>query len=527
MILDLLRDELPEHMSADICIVGSGAAGMAAAFELTKTKLKVLILESGDIKYNDDTQSLYNSEIVGHSFNGAHEGRFRTLGGSTTKWGGQALPLTEFDFIKRSWVSYSGWPINYTDIIPYYKKATDYLLVDNYNFTDDLFDKLKISPPGFDKSLINYHLSKWSPVPNLRKIYLPIIKKSKNVTLIKNANLIKINLGEKLNNVSDFKFVTINKCNKLTVTAANYILATGGIEVARILLSNQHQLRCGIGNEEDLVGRFLQDHPVAHIGVLKTENPRQIQKLFNVHFYKGKKYSVRFSLSSSVQQSLQLLNASAAINFNFNKNSVFNNLSYLKTAIRDKEKRRLLSYNIIEVIKKSPSLTLPIYYYLFKNRIVKPNTDFNISIMTEQEPDPESRIQLSTQKDSLGIPKSKITWKVNASVWKTVNAFAHIIKEQFHISELGNVLISENINLDIPHWEDFISDQYHHIGTTRMDNSSKYGVVDKHCRIHNINNLYIASSSVFPTSGHSNPTLTLIALTFRIIDKINNPSINL
>jgi len=192
--LDTCSEEL--HLQSDICIIGSGAAGLAIATEMLQSRLKVILVESGGREHEPPTQALYDVAISGLPHPGSTEGRFRVLGGSTTKWGGQALPLTPFDFEQREWVRNSGWPISVEELSTYYERACQFLLVDQFNFDSDLFTYLRAQPPSFDREQLWYHFAKWSPTPNLRERYLAAVRDAKNITLLLHGNLTQIDLDE-------------------------------------------------------------------------------------------------------------------------------------------------------------------------------------------------------------------------------------------------------------------------------------------------------------------------------------------
>jgi choline dehydrogenase-like flavoprotein len=60
----------------------------------------------------------------------------------------------------------------------------------------------------------------------------------------------------------------------------------------------------------------------------------------------------------------------------------------------------------------------------------------------------------------------------------------------------------------------------HHMGTTRMHVAPQHGVVDESSRVHGTTNLFVAGSSVFPSGGYANPTLTIVALALRLGDHL-------
>ncbi|MEA2736618.1 MAG: hypothetical protein QOE14_3069, partial [Humisphaera sp.] len=259
MIQDLEQlDAAAAPIECDICVIGTGAAGLAIANELLDTNLRLVFLEGGGADHEPASQDLYQSLVTGHPFAGHMTGRFRVLGGSTTRWGGQALRLTPIDFQPRDWVPHSGWPIRYDQLHDYYLRASRFLEVDELDFDRDLFRLLGTQPPGFDAARVHYHFSKWSPRPDLRLAHRAKLAASTRATLLLHANVTRIRLSGDHRHVDE---VTVRSLGgrSATVRAKQFVLCAGGIETARILLANNTQQPAGIGNGRDLVGRFFQD----------------------------------------------------------------------------------------------------------------------------------------------------------------------------------------------------------------------------------------------------------------------------
>ncbi|MGL4618309.1 MAG: GMC family oxidoreductase, partial [Chroococcidiopsis sp.] len=138
-------------------------------------------------------------------------------------------------------------------------------------------------------------------------------------------------------------------------------------------------------------------------------------------------------------------------------------------------------------------------------------------LIGEQAPNPDSRITLSRDRDKLGMNRVQLDWRLSPIDKYTIKRSQQLIAEEFERSGLGKMQIE--LGDDDASWRS-LRGSYHHIGTTRMSNNPREGVVDEHCQVHGIHNLYIAGSSVFPTSGLSNPTLTIVALAIRLADRI-------
>jgi choline dehydrogenase-like flavoprotein len=183
--------------------------------------------------------------------------------------------------------------------------------------------------------------------------------------------------------------------------------------------------------------------------------------------------------------------------------------AHLKNVLLDLPQTLLFSQMIIRkrffARRKLPSVML-------KSR----SNSYPLDLNVEQSPEPSSRITLTNEKDSFGIPKLLIDWRTNDVDKNTVKTGIKIIRDEFHSSGCGELSIDE----------DKLGNYWpvggHHIGTTRMAISSRDGVVDENCQVHGVSNLYVASSSVFPTSSHANPTLTIVALAIRLADHLKD-----
>lgn len=517
MILDLEEIHSPLKLQCDLCIVGSGAAGLALVSQMISTTLNVVILESGHLEFETATQKLYDVEVSGLPFDGATTGRFRVHGGSTTKWGGQALPLMPIDFEKRDWVANSGWPISYDELKPYYQRACQFLFVDNMNFDSDLFKFLKTKPPAFDLNKIWYHFSKWSPTPNIRENYLSAIKASNHCTLLLHANVTNIELNENSQFVQRIEASSLMG-TKAVVQAKNFVICVGGIETARLLLANNHQQTNGIGNNYDLVGRFLQDHPTTTIGWIKTKNPQQVQRLFNVFHKRKLKYTVRCTAASSWQRQHRTLNMSADVDF-VQQDPIFQEIKEIYQTVRQGHLNIKMITQLFHAMRHPLASVLPVWHYLLKGRNYVPRAMLRLGLTSEQEPNPESRVLLSEHTDALGIPLANIRWKLTALTYYSIQRFATTLSDELKNTGIGELQLEPWLFENSSDWMNNMMDQFHHMGVTRMHDSPHHGVVDKNCRVHGLSNLFIGSSAVFPTGGHSNPTLTIIALCMRLADR--------
>jgi choline dehydrogenase-like flavoprotein len=519
MILDNLDDSTSRERKVDLCIVGAGAAGLAMAKEFLHSGLNVVILESGGWDSDDRTQALYKTEQTGMAFQSAHTGRFRIFGGTTTQWGGQSLPLSPLDFQHRAWVEHSGWPIDYDELMPYYDRANLFLGVDIRDYRDETANLLRMQRPDLDSDFLDYHFSKWAPQPNLRETYREALDASPDVKVILHANVTDLDLEG--NHIRGVRYKSL--CGKVGTVQPKYvILATGGLEVPRLLLACRRQNPAGLGNENDLVGRFLQEHPATQLGQVEATNPNKLQHFFNGWRANRRRFSARLSLTSGVQAEEKLLNASAGFLFSLPADGGF---GFIRSVIKGRSAGSLppkLMKLGRESVKCFPQLLRAAYMLGAKGRVFTPGAICEVAASFEQEPNRYSRVSLSEECDELGMPRARIHWCLTRKTYTTAVRFAALIDGTLQSLGIGRLNRSEWLQQQEKDgcFQNHFHDQNHHMGTTRMSVSSTLGVVDTHLKVHSMQNVYIASSAVFPTGGHSNPTLTMLALALRLADHL-------
>lgn len=521
MIIDFNDTALPAHLEADYCIVGSGVIGLAIALELQKTGKQILVLESGGLEQTEAHQSLYNAYITGHPFVGHLEGRFRMFGGSSNRWGGQALPLPELIFEKRDWVQHSGWPIQHADIEPFYPAAEQYLGLTPLPFETDYLSKFKLPKFDIDPEVLNFHFSKWSPRPNLGKEYRDQLAASPNIKVLLHANVTNLELTDDLKTVRHASLQSLEG-KKGEALAKQFILCCGGIENARLLLLSNKHLPKGIGNQRDLVGRFFQDHPAVQIATLKPSRKDRIQLYFNARFLNKTRLLPRLSLSEEYQKKHRLLSASSTVQFIVPPENAAEQLRSIFRKISRRQFDISLFGHAWKAALQLPAAAATVADYLFNQRVYLPMADYRLAVIMEQEPDPESLVYLSEKLDTLGQAKFAIHWKPTDLTLHTLAHFSRAAKEELEKTGLCQVELDDWLNEPQNAWRKHLGDAFHHIGTTRMALSDTEGVVDTNCKVFGTENLYIAGSSVFPCGGHSNPTLAAIALGFRLAEHLKN-----
>jgi choline dehydrogenase-like flavoprotein len=519
-------DNIIRNEKFDFCIIGAGIAGIILADQLSK-KYNIAIVESGDFSVVNKVQELNELIVSGYPMRENYQSRIRQFGGACNLWPGRSLILNEIDFENRDWVEDSGWPIKKAEIDKYYS-----LLDKEYNmfsyayfndkknddFEDDLYKSI------FEDSMFNSIKAGWSKkVPRFGKksrTYKKLINNT-NITLYKNATVEKL-LEE--NKAVKYCKIILNNMQSFNISAENFVLATGGLENARILLSSNDNNKNGLGNHFDNVGRYYMDHPSYVRRDIKLNKKIYNSSLFlkpldNGRFKNGIRLSEEYQRNSKLANNYIEFSPQYPQSYEDTFASV---IQVAKIALKKGSSSNRLDFRKVSVTKipeiiylLSPSEMMPHwmnkYYYKFNKLINRPiNCDsIVISHHLEQTPNRNSRVTLSDEKNYLGINKLNLNWVINDLEIKTAN-----ILENKVVDKLKN---NGWIDSSTQYQEiSSFKDASHHIGTTRMSNDEKNGVVDMNCKVFSIDNLYIAGSSVFPTSGNANPTYTIAALTLRL-----------
>jgi choline dehydrogenase-like flavoprotein len=512
-------------IEADLCIVGAGAAGISIAKQFIGKKVQVCLLESGGLQLNDATQSLYQGKIVGLNYFPLEATRLRFFGGSTNHWGGWCAPLSDLDLQKREWVPYSGWPITKPDLDPYYIQAQQLCDVGpyRYHFADwqkDDFQLLELLP----EKVINL-LWQFSPRQiKFGQAYRAELEAATNIQVLLYANVTEIISNDTAQVIEGVKITSLESPQKTgTVRAKITVLACGGLENPRILLTSNRVQTNGLGNEYDNVGRFFIEHPHVGTGKLLTLTAsRELAYYIGPTVRQGTHLQPALGVSQLAQQHHQILNVSVLMHAEDTPANAkaYHSFTKISRSLKAQRFSQLFQEDIMNVLTDLDTVATGLYYRLKgKRQPLSHDTAMIFRSMSEQMPNPDSRVLLDTEKDALGIPRIKLDWRLTDLDKQSIRVAHQLIGEELGRLGIGRLKIAEWLLTKDNQFEGLVGG-HHHMGTTRMSDNPKQGVVDKNCRVHGIANLYIAGSSVFTTSGCSNPTLTLVALAVRLAEHL-------
>lgn len=514
-------------IQTDLCIIGSGPAGLSIAKEFIGTNVNVLVVESGGHEEEADTQSLYDIENVG-AFRHIQQDqvRNRIFGGTSHTWTGKCAPFDPIDFQRRDWIPYSGWPIQGQDLESYLDRARENLRLGSNCYDERLWKIFKVSSPHrFNSKLLKPQFWQYSKVSRQDRQPMRfgpyLISEADNIRVLLHANVTHLNTNDQGTRLESVEISTLDKRVSL-IKAKVVILCCGGIENARLLLASNRTLTCGVGNQNDMVGRFLMDHPGNLIGTFDPKKSQAISERFGSYFLKDSNdysvYQYGLALAPELQRKEHLLNAAAFLIEVLAKDNPWDSFKRLKVVLRQRRITRSAYLDVLNIFRHLPFVLSGIYRFLVKGQPPLSKVDeMLLYSLVEQSPDPESRVTLSDEKDLLGMPISKINWKISDLEKRTVARLAYLIAQEFERLNLPKLKLSDWLNQDAD-WGSNCIDRAHPIGTTRMSNNPEDGVVNPNCQVHTVEGLFIAGSSVFPTTGHANPTLMIVAMAIRLAD---------
>jgi choline dehydrogenase-like flavoprotein len=550
-MIDDARD-LPDGaaLATDICIVGAGAAGITLALELAGTGAQVLLLESGGRAPEKATQRLYEGAVADPRLHGPpHRYRQRRFGGSTTIWGGRCMPFDTIDFEPRDYIPMSGWPIDRATLQPFYPRANELCEAGPFEYSAARAFTRPLQPmiEGFRSDhFTTDSLERFSCPTDFGVRYMRQLREASNVRVLLHANVTTLKFHPNATALRSLVVRTLTG-STVTVQAARVVLAAGGLEVARLLLSNRDRWANGIGNEHDLVGRYYMCHIAGTIGMLRLNGP-------GIRIWHG--YDVceqgiycrrRLALTPQTQRHLKIGNFIARLHHPRipdpgHRSAVLSALQLAKGFISYEYRQRLHGQERMRLrtwgahvcnVLRNPAEVIAFGHHMLRDRflakrkfpsLIVPSTAgrYSLDFHAEQVPIAASRVSLLAERDELGMPRLLIDWRYAPADIATVREAVRLFAEDIARSAVGTFEYHpQTIELEMSRYGAYGG---HHLGTARMGTDPRSSVVDANCRIHGMDNLYVAGSAVFPTSSQANPTLTIVALAVRLAAHLRTAS---
>ncbi len=537
MFLDSSRVPDGSVLEHDVCICGSGPGGLSLALELEGSGLRTCVLESGGFRRERRTQDLYDGRNIspiyadgGGSFQRyLRSARSRYLGGSSNCWGGWCRPFDDIDFEVRNWVPHSGWPLKAEQLRPYYERAHPVLKLGAFNY-DPKYWRGGIGAGAlhdfaFDTNLADTQISQFSPPVRFGRDYRDALARAVDVTTILHANVVELTVEPSTRRVERVHVRHLDG-RRFQVKARYVVLAAGGVENARLLLVSDRQQAGGLGNENDLVGRYFMDHGVVPSGRVVFSRPVEGLDAYDAtHFYLNRRLAIdgvmaaaHIGLSAAVQRQCGILNSRTYFGsvYTGDESPTAEGLKNLyRWASRLYRHRAPTATDFANCLLHPVEVARMIMARVSKSP--RYLIGYRMEHVVEAAPNPDSRVTLDTATDALGMRKSVLDWRLTDLQRHTIVVAQRLIGAELRRIGLGHV---EEWEPPASSWQERMQWCWHQMGTTRMHEDPRQGVVDADCRVHSVPNLYVAGSSVFPTSGTDAPTLTIVALALRLADHL-------
>jgi choline dehydrogenase-like flavoprotein len=545
LIIDADGIENGSLLQADLCIVGAGAAGITLALAFAHTTHTVIMLEAGGWQSEAATQALYDGSLAGP---GSHPplNRFRrrAFGGSTGIWGGRCVPFDPVDFAARPWMPGLGWPLALEEIERFYENAARICEIGEPTFTAEAaFPRgMRRMLPGFAGThFTDDRIERFSCPTDFARRYGGRLRAAPHITVVLHANVVQLRTAADGARIETVQAESMHG-RHFSVQAAHVVLAAGGLEVPRLLLASRDHHTVGIGNAHDQVGRCYMTHLAGTIGEI-IPAPGNMPFLGYDIADDGTYCRRRFALTETAQRELGVGNFIARLHpprlhDPVHRTGALSAVYLARPFIAYEYARRLHGQtrlplaaqlgHLRNVVLDAPGVASFALHFLarrklaarkFPSLVVTPKSGrYSLDFHAEHAPNPASRITLTRERDRLGMPKIQVDWRIADIDRRTVTASLAALAQDLVRSgcavrrcdpdEIARVLQQEGAYGG------------HHIGTARMSASPRDGVVDPQCRVHGMQNLFVAGSAVFPTAGQANPTLTIVALALRLAKEL-------
>jgi choline dehydrogenase-like flavoprotein len=500
-------------VEADICIAGAGAAGITLARALAGGGHRIAVFESGGLEYNAETQSLYAGEVVQQAYMPLDRDRLRYLGGSTNHWQGSCRPFDALDL--------ADWPFGLDVMEPFYRRAQEVCQLGPYTFEpkDWVSDDARPLELG-DASPLKSGVFQYSPPTRFGTAYRDDLANGAGLTVYLNANLVQINVNEHGDGVTGYALACLDH-KQFRARGRHYVLATGGIENVRLLLNSNQVQKAGLGNQNDLVGRYFMDHPfVPAAATIFAEAGSPQMRFYDHHVVQEHIIEGYVTASDEVRRGEKLFPFSLGIRVGGGDvDEGVGNVelpAFAKRLLSDSAQRQA-SFYLPRVLDRVEGPVKWIYQKMWRET---PGV-YVVAYDCGPEPDPESRVTLIDKVDALGLRETRLAWKLPADLERQMHRALELLGQELGRTGVGRLRIESAQATGYDPMRD-LSNGSHHMGTTRMNADPRQGVVDADCRVHGIGNLFVAGSSVFPSYACDDPTMTIVALALRLADHLKS-----
>lgn len=522
MITDL-AERIESHLEdrADVVIVGAGIAGILLAVRLRSLGLEVLILESGGREQVEAVHPLNCVVQTGDAYGGASSGRFRCLGGTSTRWGGALIPFVESDLSARDHLGLKGFPVDVAELTPYVAAVEKYFGLDQGSYEEKFVQEIGAQreiPTGDPDFMARF--AKWPSFKkrNVAALFGSLITSDVGLRISLNSTAVRFDVDRENGRL---KSITAKheSGHSITVTATQFIFCAGAIETTRLLLLLNRQEGGQLFSQS--LGRYFYDHISIPMASIKPRDVTKLNRLAGFRFVGETMRSLRYEMTAAAQKKECVANAFGHISVKADGSSGFDALRELMRA-RQKGSAVHLA-DMADVCRDLPYFLRLAFWRIAYRQLLWPcPASYDLHVVAEQMPRESNRISLAEKSDIFDLPLAEIAWRVEDVDLKAFVAYKRLFNGFWDRSGLKAIAELNWINdVDLRKADKTErADVFHPGGTTRMGTDGRTAVVDPDLRVFGFLNLWTASTATFPSGGGANPTMTLILFSLRLADRL-------
>jgi choline dehydrogenase-like flavoprotein len=514
-----------QAVDTDVLIIGAGIAGLVLADRLRRKKIRVAVLESGGLEQAEESHPLNRVVQLGDAYSGAISGRFRCLGGTSTRWGGALIPFLANDFSERPYLDLPAFPVGMDAIRPYLSEVEKLFGIDDGSYEEKFVNEIgaeKYIPTGDPDFQARF--AKWPAFKkrNLAALFKDLIKNDRDLQVSINSTVTAIDI-----NADSGRVVSVTgrheNGHSITVAAKHFVICAGAIESTRLLLLLDRQQGRRIFEGCRALGRYFYDHISVPLASIRANDATRLNRMAGFRFIGSTMRSLRFELSPSAQKSERVGSAFGHISFKTERETGFD---VLRDLLRSQQRGGPIPPKLLlGALRDVPFLARLGLWRAAYNQLLWPvPATYDLHVVAEQMPRLDNYIALSAETDWFGLPRAAINWRVSAQDRGTFAVFRRLFDrfwDRNGLRKLGDLIWMNETSSDLTARTSQV-DVFHPGGTTRMGVDRRSAVVDTNLGVFGVSNLWTASTAAFPSGGGANPTLTLMLFTMRLADHLTN-----
>lgn len=526
MLIDATELQDGREVEADLCVIGGGLAGLGIASAFLDSEVNVVLLESGPIGSSPEADALSDGEVSAHPYFPLDEAAPRRLGGAAEVWGGWCRPLDAIDF-EPSRNGWTGWPWDAVELGPYYQRSVEFLEMSDRGFAGD--DWAEGLPALYrhiqENSSLQIGVWQESPLAPISESWAEQLRQAANISTYLGTTALEIELGTGAESVTGISAATVNG-KRFTVRARQFVLAGGALGTVRLMLASDSRVKEGVGNQNGMVGRFFAEHPHIVAGRISLNAAAARRRPRFAAIDRG-----LTGLWARIEMERPAAGIRAGIHLSEDlrrREGLLNVIAHLRPPSVEPPRAALEFFrearhrNFGKALRLVPELlrNFPAVLGVVYRRLLKRPRELELYVQVETSPNPESRIVLSDEKDAFGMPRADLEWRIDPADKENLQRTLSHMADQLSALGLGTMKLEPWVAEPGDVWADEAFGGLHLMGVTRMSVVPEEGVVDPDGKVHGIENLWVAGSSVFPTYGAANPGMTIVATSLRTADRL-------